>query len=233
MVKKLLLGGAWVGVFCALVGLGVWQMQRLAWKEQMITRQDRALARSEPLPVDVVMTLKPGERDFQQVRLDGVFLADKALLLGMRPSAGRPGYQYVVPLRLTTGAYAGRYVPVVLGWVPFKADDKPVVAVPAQAMTLDGIARVFRKPSWVTPDNHPERGEWHTLDTGQIAEYYGLGPFLPFAVQARTAFAGVETLPPALEFRNDHLQYALTWFALAAIMIVMSVLRIRRGAYGQ
>jgi surfeit locus 1 family protein len=86
------------------------------------------------------------------------------------------------------------------------------------------------QPSYFTPDNRPDRGEWYYLDAQAMAAHAGTRPLL---VEADTSLPGPPGgLPIAREagaanIRNDHAQYALTWYALAGLTTALLVLRAR------
>ena len=229
-----------LGVFALLVLLGVWQVQRLHWKEDLIAKQAAALA-AVPQPLAAVLARPEAERLFWPVTVTGRFVDVRPFVVGMRPRDGQPGYHLVQPFMVSTGSLAGRTVLVNLGWSPLAV--APHWRMPpelvAREWTLDGIARLPEATSWLSPRNQPDRGEWYTVDPRAMlpgyaaADVRGAGEVLPLFIQLRTPL-GSEGLPIPLPaqrvFRNDHRNYAVFWFTMAGIWgVMMGIMARRRG----
>lgn len=217
-------------VFAILIALGVWQLQRLEWKNALIAEREAALAAlALPLPSDLS---DPAALELLKVRAEGRLLNDKALRLGPRPRARVPGDHLIVPFRLASG----RILLVDRGWVPqAQALEPGLLNEPEGPLELELILREdgWRGSAWFEPANDPARGDWFSVDTTAMAEDLGLERVVPgiYAIQiAPEAVAGRYPIPvpPSAGLRNDHLQYALTWFALAAILAVIYLLLRRR-----
>jgi surfeit locus 1 family protein len=222
-----------LAVLAALLLLGVWQMQRLAWKQDLIARQEAALSAS-PQPLEGVLAKPEAERLFWPVTVTGQFADVAPFVVGMRPRDGKPGYHLVLPFMLTEGPFAGREVLVNLGWSPLDAARSwrlpPDMA--GRTVTLDGLARLPEARTWLTPQNQPGQGAWYTVDPAEmIADKSGTA--LPLFLQLRTPLPGESwplPLPAQRDFRNDHRQYAIFWFIMAGVWVVMvGMLARRRG----
>src|ERR1051326_8167134 len=103
-----------------MLGLGVWQIGRLQWKEGLIAeRTERTTAPAIPLPEDGANL---ANAEYRHVSLTGEFLHDKEMFLGARSLNGNPGYHLVTPFRLPNN----RVVLVDRGWIPLdrKTADK-------------------------------------------------------------------------------------------------------------
>ena len=215
--------------FAVLIALGTWQVERLHWKQGLIA--DRAAAISSA-PVDLPRTLEAARPlEFHRVRATGQFLYDREILVhAIERRSGRAGYLVITPLRLEDGAV----VLVERGWVPPEKRDAASRAAgnPPGAVAADGPLRIpsTEKPGWFLPANDPVRGEWFWIDLPAIARAVGLPDALRFYVDA-----GAEPNPGGLplggqaimELPNDHLQYAITWYALAAALAVIYFLLLR------
>jgi surfeit locus 1 family protein len=100
-------------------------------------------------------------------------------------------------------------------------------------VTVTGIVRIPRRPglAFALPDNKPAENVWLWLDLPLIAESVGITPLAPFVIDADTT-PNPGGLPVGgqtrLEVPNDHLQYAITWYALAVALIVMFIVYHRR-----
>jgi surfeit locus 1 family protein len=223
-----------------LVGLGVWQLKRLAWKEGLIAAVE---SRTTAPPVEIPppeawAKLNPGDYEYRHVRLSGIYdYAHQALvfraLSSPRGRYGGPGYLVMTPLQLAGGGS----VLVNRGFVPEERKDA-ANAGSGGPTDVTGLMRASEDRTWFTPSDDPARGQWFTRDVEGIAEALKLGPHAPFSVDA-DASPDPDALPEGgetiLEFPNNHLSYAMTWFgmamALAGVFAVYAVgqLRSERG----
>jgi surfeit locus 1 family protein len=241
--RQLLVPGifALVGIVI-LCALGTWQLQRLAWKEALIARVE-ARAEAEPVsapgPADWV-GLAAGWLDYRPVRVTGGFRhADEAhVFTSIGDPAGRyggAGYWVMTPLVTADGWF----VVVNRGFVPEDrkaASTRPGSAPPGQ-VTVTGLARPPETGNAFTPHDDPARNIWFRRDPAAIAAAAGLPAdrVAPYTIDAAFDPALPEGLPQGGEtrliFPNDHLQYALTWFGLAAalagVFVVFARSRLR------
>ena len=187
-----------------LLGLGTWQVQRLAWKTALIAERQAALSASPaPLPEtpDAARAL-----DFHRVTAEGTFENDRELYIGAFSTRDVEGYQVVTPFRLADG----KLLLVNRGWVPEAKWDPAARAEGELAgpTTVDGILRLAIVPksifSWLvpTPVNRPNENFWFYVEAGPAKNPGG------FPVGGQTRIA----LP------NDHLEYAITWYSFAVIL---------------
>ncbi len=221
--------GSLTGV-AVLIGLGTWQIERLHWKEALIA--ERSAAVSAP-PAELPRTLEAARPlDFHRVRAKGVFLHDREVLVhAIERRSGAAGYLVLTPMRLDDGAV----VLVERGWAPA---DKREAASRAQGnptgeIAVDGLLRLApaEKPGSFIPANDPGRGEWFWIDLPAVTRAAGVPEALPFYVEAGPAPdpGGLPVGGQAnTELPNDHLQYAITWYALAAALAVIYLLLVRR-----
>jgi surfeit locus 1 family protein len=205
-----------------LIGLGVWQLQRLAWKEGLIAAaESRAHSAPVPLPPpEEWPALKPADYEYRRVELSGVYdLADQRLLFSSLESPrgryGGVGYYVLTPLKLA----GGQSVIVNRGFVP---DELKAHAAdgPSGEVKIVGLMRASEPHRWFTPADDPARGVVYARDVEALAASMRLGPHAPFVVDAE---AGPDPLPEGgetrLTFINNHLAYAFTWFGLAAALV--------------
>jgi len=200
-----------------LLGLGTWQVHRLAWKEALLAQVAAAQgAAPVKLPAD------PGP--FEKVSVTGRFLPGPAALYGVevRDLAGGStmGGQLLVPFDAD-----GRVILVDRGWVPSTAAiTAPTVAAPPGQVTLVGFVRPAEHPRMLSPSDDTVGRLFFTLDPERIAAVLGLPRVAPFTfVVLGPKPAGPGPIPTD-EFPhppNNHLYYALTWFGLAGALIVM------------
>jgi surfeit locus 1 family protein len=237
--RGLLLSLALIG-FIILCGLGTWQVQRLAWKQDLMARvEERTTLAPVSAPGPATWAdIDYDDLDYLPVSVAGAFLNDQEVYtyVALSDPAGTYGGQgYFVLTPFVTDE--GWVVLVNRGFVPEAAKD-PAVRADAQIegeIEISGLLRPPQGRNWFTPADDPEGGIWFTrdpetiasslsLDGADLAPYYidaFFDPDLPGGVPQ-----GGET---TVTFPNNHLQYAVTWFGLAAVLLVMTILRLRAG----
>ncbi|RYF14182.1 MAG: SURF1 family protein [Comamonadaceae bacterium] len=218
-------------VACAgFVALGAWQLERLGWKQALIARVERNVnAAPLPLPAPSQWHVFTRADEYRGLQARGRYAFEREVLVAATTELGS-GYWVLTPL-LTAG---GAWVLVNRGFVPPDLRTQVPRGEPQQAVT--GLLRFTEPGGRLLQDNDPASGRWYSRDVAAIAAKQGLqGPVAPFFLDAR-AEQGARGWPRAgltvLQFRNHHLVYALTWFALAAIMaaaIAYLLLDARRG----
>jgi surfeit locus 1 family protein len=213
-----------------LVGLGTWQLQRLEWKTDLIADLQ---ARTSAEPISLSQALAdPEEARFRPVRVTGRWLHDRTLNLVARTYRGEPGLHAVTPLRLSDG----RTLLVDRGWVPLsEADpDRRRDGMPEGIVTLVGLARL---PGWhgsdfARPENAPAANEWLWIDPEAMAAAAGIEDVVQDLYLAARDDQHPGRYPiggrTRVDLPNNHLQYAITWFVLAAAALVVFVLSQRR-----
>ena len=207
-----------VPAFLVLMGLGFWQLDRRAWKHDLIGTLQTRMA--EPPLAQLSSTSDLSALEFRRVRLQGRFVEGREQLLVGRSHQGRPGYGVFAPFELADG-------PIVFvdrGWIPVTARTAPEWRARPQAglVTVEGLIRPMRVDG---PGAGTARGDEHyRLNLDSLTRQAGLEVrrVLPVYIAVLgPAPPGTLPVPPpaALEVVDNHLQYALTWFALAAALV--------------
>jgi surfeit locus 1 family protein len=208
-----------VGV-AILIGLGVWQLERKVWKENLIATLDARLDRKpEPLPPAAAWRrLARGADEYRHVSFAAEFLPGQQALVytggsNFRPDVQGAGYWVLTPARLP----GGEVVVVDRGFVPYerRAAD---FAVPQGRIDIVGVLRWPETPNLFTPQAEPQNNVWYLRDPAAIAAAKKWGAVAPFYVDQESPVppGGLPKpgrLVPALP--DNHLQYAITWFGLA------------------
>ena len=199
------------------VGLGIWQLRRLAWKETIIsTIEARTKVAPVPLPRPSTWpTLNPTDYEYRRVILTGTFANDEETPV-FRGGPEGAGYLVLTPLRLSDGGV----VLVNRGWVPSERKNKSshLAGDPDGAVTIVGLMRGPEPRNAFTPADDPETRTYFTRDPNEIARHLGLRDAAPFTVDADAAPnpggwpRGGATV---LDIPNNHFSYAMTWFGLA------------------
>lgn len=208
-----------------LIALGIWQVERLHWKEGLIAQRDAAIAAAPVAPPQTLAEARAGQ--FRHVAAEGAFRNDKELFLAASSEGGGSGYQVLTPLKMNDG----RTLFVNRGFIPLELKDRArrEAGEPSGTVHIVGLLRVppAEKPSFFLPDNRPDLNLWFWVDLPAMARAAGIADPAPFYIDAdKTANPGgwPKGGVTLLELPNDHLQYAITWFSLAIALIVIYVL---------
>ncbi|MCJ2126004.1 SURF1 family protein [Methylobacterium sp. J-077] len=217
-----------------LVSLGIWQIERKVWKEDLIDRIVRQ-TRAEPVAPPAPEAWDPGRDEFRHVRVAGRFANDRETLVhglaaGETPGRALQGYYVITPLLRAEGGT----VLINRGFVPteLKAQADRRDGLIEGPTTVTGILRASEPRGMFVPEADPVRGEWFNRDVAGIAAARGIADAAPYLIEA-DAGPGRATWPQGgqlkVDIPNNHLQYAFTWFALAACLIgVFGVFAYRR-----
>lgn len=206
-----------LGGVAILVALGLWQVQRLAWKEGVIADID---ARIHATPVAVPTSASAESDSYLPVTASGRFSGDTLRVLVSQKVKGA-GY------RLITAFETGeRRVLVDRGFVSV---DSETIELPTGEVMVIGNLQWPRETDGFTPEADTENNIWFARDVPAMAETLGAEPVLIVARSLPDDDPAVTPLPvDTSRIPNDHLQYAVTWFSLAAIWLAMSLLFLRR-----
>jgi len=220
-----------------LVGLGVWQVQRMQWKQGLI---DDMRTRMDAAPI--ALPAEGADLDevrFRRVEITGEFQHAAAMHRLARTHKGRRGFDLITPMRLTDG----RTVLVDRGWLPIRMHREgglPEAVRVDGTVTIEGIVRRGGWPgaAWLRPANDPAGNEWLWMDLPRMAEHAGLSrPVTHLYVESLTP-AAEGRFPiaerPRVNLPQNHLGYAITWFGLAAgLLVIYVVFHCRRESPGE
>ena len=209
-------------VLAVLVGLGTWQVHRLHWKEGVIAHREARLA-EPPVSIDGEPAAN-ADLAFRRARARGRFLHSKEFLIGNRVRRGRAGFEVVTPLRLGPA----NLILVNRGWVPLDRAD-PETRREGQVTGEAAVTGVLRKPArtsaWI-PDNEPSRGVWFYADPrvmAAVADLTGVRDTVLVADATPNPGGFPVGRAAGVEIPNRHLEYALTWYGLALVLVVIYV----------
>ncbi|MDB5511561.1 MAG: surfeit 1 [Enterovirga sp.] len=219
-----------------LISLGLWQLERKTWKEGLTAAiESRAFGPpGEVVPERDWPAWRASADEYRRVRLSGVFLHDKEVavhgLAEERPGRPLQGFYVFTPLRRDDGSV----VMVNRGFVPTPLRDpsRRAAAQTGGLVSVTGLVRGPEERGWFVPANDPRRDDWFVRSIAEMAAARGLGRLAPFYVDA-DATPNPGDWPRGgqtrIQLPNNHLQYALTWFGLAATLIgVFAAFAIRR-----
>ena len=224
------------------IGLGSWQLQRKAWKEALIeSLEQRLSAPAGDLPArERWASLVPANDEFRRVKFSAAFVPGAEALVytsgsALRSDVSGPGYWVFAPARVASGGL----VVVNRGFVPEGRQDPATRVAGATAGDADlvGVMRWPESRGAFLPQDDPGRNLWFVRDPIAIAAAKSWGEVAPFFIELESP-QPPGGLPRAgalkVNLRNEHLQYAITWYGLALVVVVMFGLwfsgRARRSA---
>lgn len=214
-------------VLSVLIVLGTWQMQRLAWKENLISVVG-ARVRDAPklLPSAAeAFSMNLANEEYRPYIAEGSFLHQYevqvyTVLSDAKGMYSGAGYWVLTPLERPDGSI----VIVNRGFVPVERKDpasRPDSKVDGPQRVI-GLLRAPEQANYFTPANEPVRQAWYRREPAEIANAFGLKGVLPFLLDATGNYRR-GTLPQPNEtkitFTNNHLGYALTWYGLACTLV--------------
>ncbi|MEL6573377.1 MAG: SURF1 family protein [Pseudomonadota bacterium] len=215
IIFPLLLGIAGCAV---LISLGTWQVQRLAWKEGILAEIDARMAQT-PAPLDSSMT--EAEDEYRRVTLSGTPTGEELHVLTSGTAAGT-GYRVVAKVTLDDGTA----ILLDKGLLPLETKDAPPPADPVQ---VTGTLLWPDDKHNTTPDPDLPKNIWFARNVPDMAAHLNTAPFMVIASETTPPDPRVTPLPVnTANIKNDHLEYAITWFLLAAVWAIMSLYLIVR-----
>jgi len=228
VIRGLVLPGVLsLAALAVLIGLGNWQMQRLAWKESLIASiAERVSQAPQPLPEPGAWTkLDISQIEYRPFFVSGRFRHENevqvyTVLSEPKGSFFGAGYWILTPLELDSGAV----VIVNRGFVPqeLKTPASRSEVQVSGRVPVTGLLRAPEQANFFTPENDIARGAWYRREPDAIARAFGLKNVAPFMLDATGEYRpGMLPQPneTKLTFVNNHLGYALTWYGLAATLV--------------
>lgn len=216
--------GLLASALVVLIGLGVWQVQRNEWKQDLVAHSHE---RTDAAPIDLATAGVPTaeEMDYRRVIVTGEWLTDDVMFLANRVRAATRGEEIVIPIRVTDSLT----VLVNMGWIPDGSRDTVLPELIARAgEPIEGLALdIGDRTGRIAPS-----GSWTALaPTSMEAELgYEVAPWIVLAGNERTDATPLGDALPVQgwqRFTNTtpHTEYALTWFGLALALAVIAVMR--------
>lgn len=217
-----------LAAFALLIGLGVWQLQRLHWKQGLIAEIETR-TKGEPISLGQATALVRAGQDpsYYRVKVEGRFDHAKELYL-YAVTEGGAGWHVITPLTTETG----EVVLIDRGFVPNELRN-PASRAAGQLgglVTETGLVRVPETQGTFVPDNEVGANRWFWRDLPAMARSIGAAEVVPFYLEAEQSEvpggwpAGGQT---RVELPNNHLQYAITWFLMAAALLIIYGVYVR------
>lgn len=207
-----------------LTSLGAWQLQRRVWKQELIARVEQRLAAAAIAAPENLND--PRAYEYRRVSVQGRFLNDRETLVQAATRLGA-GFWVVTPLRTDRGFT----VLVNRGFVPLEQRGARNWSRIEGEVTVTGLLRLDEPGGGFLRDNRPGEDRWYSRDVAAIARARGLGVVARYFIDADAPAAAAPGVPvgglTVVRFNDNHLQYALTWFALA-LLLAAGAMRILR-----
>ncbi len=210
-------------VLALLIGLGTWQMQRKAWKEDLIA-QITARVHQPPVPLAELEKRTTDNLEYARARVRGTFQHDREQFLWEPDPRQGPGYHVYTPLRLDDG----RFILINRGYVT-DAKKSPSSRPEGQLKGDVDVTGLIREPvarAMFSPDHDARTGVWYWRDVdGMTKAALGsdAGKAVRFTLDAEATPASPGGWPQGgvtrLTLPNRHLEYALTWYGLALTLV--------------
>lgn len=224
-----------VGALGMLIALGTWQLERKGWKEDLIaTLNSRLSAPPTNLPArERWQRLDAAKDEFTRVEFPATFVPGEEAFVyasgsGLRPDIKEPGYWVFSPARLSGGSV----VVVNRGFVPEGRQDAKTRpdGEPDGVVDIVGVMRWTEPRGTFTPNDEPSKSLWFARDPAAMARARNWGNVAPFYIdqEAPPAPGGLPRVGPLkVNLPNNHLQYAVTWYGLALVLLVASLVFLR------
>jgi len=223
-MRLLLVNAAAACLVILLAGLAVWQVQRRAWKLELISRIDQRVHAAPTAPPERPQwpEVTAARDEYRRVVVRGIWLARRPVLVRAVTELGG-GFWVMSPLVRDDGTT----VLVNRGFVPEeRRNEAAATQPPAGSRTVTGLLRMSEPRGAFLQTNDPAGDRWFSRDVAAIAGARDLPATAPYFIDAdRTGWQGGDPSPglTIVAFSNNHLVYALTWAALALMTAAASV----------
>lgn len=210
-----------------LISLGNWQLNRLSQKEHFIQTIETNI-KNPPLTVD---TIGDNIEHYTKIKLKGRFLKDKNIFLYGRRSASpeKDGYYLLSPFKTANNDI----LLISRGWIPQSTKDNfSEYNQPTETIKIIGITLPNEKKSFFVPENDQERNIWFNIDLNMARETVGtnITHFYLMQIGSKDLPDGGKPLSATHlnKVRNDHMEYAITWYSLGACLLILFLIYGRK-----
>ena len=220
-----------LAMIAVFISLGVWQLERRVAKHALIAALTERLA-AEPVslpPASAWSSLTAEKDEFRRVRFKATFAGPDAMVYSagsaVREDISGPGTWAFVPARLPSGEIITVNAGFVQNTMQDRAEQDRVVArlVTGSPIELTGYMRFPERAGWLTPAANAAKRLWFVRDHLDMARALGWGEVAPFYIDLEqpAPLSGIPKPGPLqVHLKDDHLQYAITWFALAGAVLI-------------
>ena len=219
-----------------LCKLGFWQLDRLQWKTKMLnaikTEYARNAAQTPLSNADLAADIK-----FKRGYMIGEYDHEKEILIQSQTNKGMLGYHLLSPFYLfpENKNESKAVILVNRGWIPINREmpENGKIERPENTIKITGMLKKPPAYNMFVPENNPDQDIWYRIDLSQIAKSKEIKEFIPYIFHIETESqneqSGNTRYPVATAIKqrinNNHAQYALFWFSMSAVMIIIYILR--------
>ena len=200
-----------------LIWLGLWQVQRLEWKLGLVERMEERL---DAPALDISDQQLNAADEYRRYSVTGQFLSGTEFHWLTTSDEFGVGYQVFAPFQLADG----RRVIINRGYIPVALKDPTTRTPPRSVETFEVIARIPQAPGALDAENDVAANIWFTRDIAAMIALAGEENYIPLYLERDgEVSADVWPKPGAAQAKlvNNHLDYALTWFGLAIVLLAI------------
>ena len=207
---------AFIVALSILLGLSGWQIKRLNWKTDLISQR---ISSFESDPISFINLNQPEKNEFRKVFVDGQLLNEFEMYMPALSKRGNNGFHILVPLKTTSG----KLIIYDTGWIPLKIKEKEkrLLNISKNPQTFEAVIRTSGRKGYFQPDNDTDTNTWFFVEPELMSEYLKMNFENQYYLEA--VKNGPNGFPlgnqTRIYLRNNHLQYALTWFMIACGLI--------------
>ncbi len=211
-------------VISLLITLGFWQLQRLEWKNTLLSKIEDNY---NNITIDFPFLESSSQFEYMKSNIDGNYLSEKLMFFYRSNLNGDSGFNVVIPFKTTEGII----VYVDNGWIPFKNKENLDIDFinKSKVYSLSG-ALIFKKDrKYFTPENDYNENIWYLLNTDEMDSVLDLSSsnyILKLIDQNYFEEFLIEFNPTNI--KNNHLQYAVTWFLMALFISIFYIYLIKQ-----
>ena len=208
--------------------LGYWQLQRLQWKNDLISSIELNYnSKTIDFPI---LNDADNKYEYMQTHIEGKFVVKQSMFFFRSNLKGESGYEIVVPFKTTLS----KDVYVIIGWIPFdKKDEIDLKFIDDSALTkIEGSLIYSKKRKPLIPDNDISSNVWYLMNSEEmdIVNNLNSSNYL-LKITDKNYFPQILIEFEPTNITNNHLQYAGTWFLLALVNTIMYIYFIYRKAH--
>jgi len=204
-------------IIIILLSLGSWQLYRLTWKLDLISKIENSL-KNDPVELS-----KSNKKNYLRIKTSGNIDFEKQIYLYNLNENGKPGFEVINPIIINNENYL-----INRGWIPFDKKDKSEINL-INTNRIIGTLKKQSKANSFKPENDIEKNYWFTLDRDDIFSYTGK-KFSKYIIYINGDYKMPEPKVITANISNNHKKYAITWFSMA-ISILLIYLYFRKKNY--
>ena len=225
MIKKFIFHSTFIAAVICLLILGYWQLQRLQWKNDLISSIELNYnSKTIDFPI---LNDADNKYEYMQTHIEGKFMIKQSMFFFRSNLRGESGYEIVVPFKTTLS----KDVYVIIGWIPFdKKDEIDLKFIDDKALTkIEGSLIYSKKRKPLIPDNDISSNVWYLMNSEEmdIVNNLNSSNYL-LKITDKNYFPQILIEFEPTNITNNHLQYAGTWFLLALVNTIMYIYFIYR-----